>query len=150
MYDPVVVSGQSFTLVIVILTVAVFPSCVPSFDLYVKESLVVSDPSWTYVKEPVLVRDIVPKVGEVTRNAAVGVPISTSVSFSKTEEAPKVVTVTVPPSKTDNSSPTVTGGSFWGFTVTLKTSLVSGEQLASPVLSSTVVVTTKLPVWSST
>ena len=131
------------------LTVAVLPSWVPSLDLYVKESLVVSDPSWIYIKEPVLVRDIIPKVGEETRKAVVGVPISTSVSFSKTEDAPKVVTVTVPPSRTDNSSPIVTGGSFWGFTVTLKTSLVSGEQLVSPVLSSTVVVTIKLPVWSS-
>ena len=56
------------------------------------------------------------------------------------------MTVTVPPSKTDSSSPIVTGGSFNGFTVTIKTSLVRGEHVTSPVLSSTVVVTTKLPV----
>ena len=77
-----------------------------------KESLVVSDPSCVYIKEPVFVNDIVPNAGDVTRNARVGTPISTSVSFSKTDEAPSVVTVTVPPSKTDNSSPIVTGGSF--------------------------------------
>ena len=81
-------------------------------DLYVNVSLVVSDPSCVYINEPVFVSEIVPKAGEVTKSAAVGVPFSTSVSFSKTEDAPNVVTVTVPLSRTDNSSPIVTGGSF--------------------------------------
>ena len=83
--------------------------------------MVVSLPSWLYVKVPVEESAKVPFAGGVICIAS-RASLSVSVSFVNNDEFVKVVCVTVPPSKTNRVSVTVTGGSFTAIIFTKKIS----------------------------
>ena len=72
----------------------VFPSAVPSFDLYVNESDIVSEPSCTYSNVPLELRVNEPYKGLVTIIAFKSSP-SISLSFKSNVDEPKPVLLTV-------------------------------------------------------
>ena len=101
--------------------------------------MVVSLPSWLYVKVPVEESAKVPFAGGVICIAS-RASLSVSVSFVNNDEFVKVVCVTVPPSKTNRVSVTVTGGSFTAIIFTKKTSCTVLHPLESSIEIVTVVV----------
>ena len=105
--------------------------------------MVVSDPSWAYVKVPVDENAKVPFAGAVNWIACKA-SLSVSVSFVNSDVFDKVVCVTVPPSKTIRVSVTVTGGSFTAVIFTKKISWT----VLHPLESSTEIVTVVVPLCS--
>ena len=103
--------------------VTVFPSVVPSFALYVKVSVVVSEPLCTYWNVPLEFNVSEPLTGELTRIALNASP-SGSVSLSNKVEEPESVNETVADSSTVRVSLTVRGRSFIGVTLIWKLSFV--------------------------